>query len=202
MSRIHLVRHGQTDWNLERRIQGQTNSQLTALGRQQAQAIAEELKALSFAGAYASSSDRARDTAQYIVAHRGLDLTLWDELREISLGPWEGQLYDDIKAADEEGHGHFWEQPHLFQREGAETFAQLQQRAIDAIGRIAAAHPQQDVLVVSHGAFIKSVLCHVEGRHLSKFWHPPRMANCCHSIIRQTGPEQFVIDQYAGLTSW
>lgn len=211
MSRIHLVRHGQTNWNLERRIQGQTNSQLTELGRQQAQEVGERLKDIPFNAVYASTSDRARDTAEIILRQhsksKDLSLLLRDELREIALGPWEGRLYEEIKEEDEEGHGHFWQNPALFKREGAESFYDLQERAVKEIEGIAARHPGQEVLVVSHGAFIKSVLCHLEDRHLSQFWLPPTMNNCCHSIINvkntlADGKVKFVIEQYAGLASW
>ena len=90
--------------------------------------------------------------------------------------------------ADTHTHRHFWEQPHLFQVNGAESFFELQQRAIDAVAEIEATHraistKDRKVAIVSHGALIKSYLCHIEGRSMDQLWAPPRMHNCAHSIV-------------------
>ncbi|MEX1033033.1 MAG: histidine phosphatase family protein [Cellvibrionaceae bacterium] len=202
MTTIHLVRHGQTDWNLERRIQGQTESMLTPLGEQQAREIAEQLKDEKLDRAFSSSSQRPRDTANFILEHHDLELETRDELREIFLGPWEGQLYSEIADAHPESHDHFWQDPSRFALEGAETFHDLQKRALAVFNNIAEENEGKTILIVSHGAFIKALLSHYEGRHLRDFWLPPKMTNCCHSIIERSPAGDFVICQYAGLTSW
>lgn len=202
MTTIHLVRHGQTNWNLERRIQGRTESVLTALGQEQARAVAKQLKDVKFDRAFASSSQRARDTARFILEHHQVDLELRDELREIYLGSWEGQLYADVQKTHPESHNHFWKDPSRFALENAESFHDLQARAVAILDEITKENEGLTILVVSHGAFIKALMCHYEGRHLRDFWQPPQMTNCCHSIIER-GPEgDFVICQYAGLTRW
>ncbi|MCW8196559.1 histidine phosphatase family protein [Proteobacteria bacterium 005FR1] len=199
---IHLVRHGQTNWNVERRIQGQTESSLTPMGIEQAREVAKQLQNVKFDRAYSSSSERARDTARYILEHHEVDLELRDNLREIFLGEWEGQLYDEVKLSHPEHHQHFWEDPSLFALAGAESFHDLQARAIEAVEEIIRENEGRTVLVVSHGAFIKALLSHYEGRHLSQFWHPPKMTNCCHSIMERGPDGTSVICQYAGLTDW
>lgn len=198
---IHLVRHGETEWNLERRVQGQTESYLSARGREQARHIGEQLQAFPFEQAYSSSSIRAVDTARLILEYNPVPLSTRDDLREIHLGCWEGRLHDELKEEFPEEHESYWEDPSRFYLEGAETFHQLQERAVSAIEDIAEKHAGQSVLVVSHGLFIKTVLSYYEGRHLRDLWHPPRMSNCSHSIIhRQDGT--FKIVQYAGLSEW
>ena len=185
---LHLIRHGETNWNKERRAQGQSDSHLTDLGTQQAKELGQRIAHLEFDKIYCSSSLRTRQTAEYAFPELVTEIKYLDELREIFLGPWEGHLYEDLAQSEPESHNHFWEQPHLFRLSGAESFFELQQRAIDAVAEIEAAHRTDSmggkkVAIVSHGALIKSYLCHVEGRSMDQLWAPPRMHNCAHSIV-------------------
>ncbi len=199
---LHLIRHGETNWNEERRVQGQSESQLTELGMQQAQDLGDRLAHLDFDVIYCSSSLRTRQTADHVFAKTDTAIVYLDSLREIFLGHWEGRLYDDIANAEPDSHLHFWQHPHLFKVEGAEDFFQLQQRAIDTVARISAEHrlkeySQHKVAIVSHGALIKAYLCHVEGRAMDQLWAPPRMHNCAHSIVKIGDSDAAHIIQYA-----
>jgi len=174
LTTIHLIRHGQTNWNLEKRIQGQTESELTELGRQQARDVALALKDVNFDKAYSSSSVRAHDTAKHILEHHDLELSLDDQLREIFLGPWEGNLYDEMKVTHPEEHQHFWEDPSKFNLSGAESFYDTQTRAIDALEAIIEKEKGKTILIVSHGVWIKLLLAKIEERHLQDLWLPPK----------------------------
>ena len=83
---LHLIRHGQTNWNEERRIQGQSDSVLTELGIRQAQALGERLRAIDYAAHYSSSSVRTRQTTEHAFPS-ATGVRFLDELREIYLGP-------------------------------------------------------------------------------------------------------------------
>lgn len=185
---IHLIRHGETNWNKERRVQGQSESQLTELGIQQAKELGQRIRHVEFDKIYCSSSVRTRQTAEHAFPESTIEINYLDTLREIFLGPWEGHLYEDLAKREPDSHRHFWEQPHLFQVKGAESFFELQQRAIDAVTKIETTHRAElsgarKVAIVSHGALIKSYLCHLEGRNMDQLWAPPRMHNCAHSIV-------------------
>ena len=119
--RLHLIRHGQTDWNAIRRIQGHTDSSLNELGLQQAQQLAAILDSYEFDQVYCSSSLRTRQTAEQLFSHRQLPVTYLDTLREIYLGPWEGRLYAEIEQSDPHRFDQFFNAPHLFELEGAEN---------------------------------------------------------------------------------
>ncbi|HDY83203.1 MAG: histidine phosphatase family protein [Gammaproteobacteria bacterium] len=186
MIRLHLIRHGETDWNAEGRIQGQLESALSEAGEQQARALQGKLRHFDFDRVFCSSSTRARQTAGLALSHLEQSFTYLDALKEIFLGRWEGQLYKDIEVREPEASHAFRQEPHTFDVTGAETFSDLQNRATSAIADIVAMCRGQEVVIISHGAWIKSVLCHYEGRPLSQFWEPPRMHNCCHSIIEIT----------------
>jgi probable phosphoglycerate mutase len=110
-------------------------------------------------------------------------------------------LYDDIAARDPVSFKHFWEQPHLFDVEGAETFYQLQERAVGAVSEMLKQFVSRKVAIVSHGALIKSLLCHFQRRPMSELWAPPSMHNCAHSIVELNADGSGHIIQYADQAS-
>ncbi|MFK7863067.1 MAG: histidine phosphatase family protein [Pseudohongiellaceae bacterium] len=197
---LHLIRHGQTNWNKERRSQGQSDSVLTDLGIQQAKQLGQKIEEIDFDAIYCSSSVRTKQTAEHAFSSRPKlhnTIIYKDSLREIFLGPWEGVLYDDIEKEDPESYQHFWQKPHLFSVDGAESFYDLQTRAVSQINELAKDHLGKTVALVSHGALIKSVLCHAENRPIEELWAPPAMHNCAHSIIGYDENGVATILQYA-----
>lgn len=196
---LHLIRHGQTNWNEERRVQGQSESKLTELGKQQALELKERLLVFDFDAIYCSPSLRTRETAARLFPDFENRIEYLDSLREIDLGPWEGQLHDDIAKASPQDHESFWKYPHLFNIPGAETFFQLQRRGLQSIQQIAVNSKGEHIAIVSHGAIIKSILCHYENRELERLWEPPHMHNCAHSILELNPEAQGHIVRYADL---
>ncbi|MDX1492184.1 MAG: histidine phosphatase family protein [Pseudohongiellaceae bacterium] len=203
--KIHLVRHGETDWNKERRIQGHAESNLTALGQQQAKSLQSVFNAIDIARVYCSSSQRTRQTAANIFAEKPVETIYSDELKEIFLGPWEAQLYEDIRSIEPESMHHFWHEPHKFNVDGAETFTELQLRGKNKFDEIVRTGTSgEEIAIVSHGAMIKAILCALEPRPIEKLWEPPKMHNCAHSIVEITHhPESqdytATITQYANV---
>ena len=194
---LHLIRHGQTNWNEERRAQGQSDSRLTKKGEEQALSLAKKINHMKFDKIFCSSSLRTRQTAELLFPNNTLNIEYLDSLREIFLGPWEGRLYQDIEVTDSKSHKHFWEEPHLFDVEGAESFYQLQKRAVATVHAIAEKFTSKRVVIVSHGALIKSLLCDAEQKSIKELWNPPRMHNCAHSIVLYKNKTTKQILQYA-----
>lgn len=197
--RIHLIRHGQTHWNKERRVQGQAESTLCAEGREQATTLRPVLNQLAIDKVYCSTSIRARETAAILFADRNIETEYCDSLREILLGPWEGFLQAEVKEKCPESFNEFWHFPHRFSLAGAETFAQVQQRGMQELQRVMDESAGQDVAIISHGVLIKSILCQLEGRPLDRLWEPPVMHNCSHSIVAVDKDHRAVLQiiQYA-----
>ncbi len=183
LRRIHLIRHGETNWNRERRAQGQQESVLTETGRAQAQALAATLKDLDIHEVYCSSSVRTRETAAIAFAEHELPITYCDLLREIHMGPWEGRLYDELRYDYPEQYDAFWNKPDIFAVAGAETIAQVQHRAMTRVKRILDESTSGNIAIVSHGLLIKTILSFVEQRPLARVWEPPAMHNCALSTI-------------------
>lgn len=199
--RIHLIRHGQTAWNLEKRVQGHSESLLTTKGEEQALALAPVLQDYDIRRVYCSSSQRTRQTAALIFTARPVKTSYHDELREIFLGPWEGHLQSDIRAREPESFAHFWQQPDAFHVPGAERFEQTQIRGLAMLKQILSEQAGEDVAIVSHGVLIKTLLCALEPRPLARLWEPPVMHNCAHSIlVVDPHTQQVRIEQYAGET--
>jgi broad specificity phosphatase PhoE len=159
---IVLARHGETDWNREKRWQGFADLSLNERGRQQAAALADSLEGVPFSAVYASDLRRAYETALVVAERRGLAVTQLRELREVDVGSWTGLSQDDVKARLPDAYrelrtrtGRGWE--------GGETYAEMGLRVLGAIRRIARRHPAELVLVVTHSGPIRSLHAHARG---------------------------------------
>lgn len=166
MTLITLVRHGQTDWNLARRIQGTTDIPLNDTGREDARRAASVLSRGAHHAVYASPLSRARETAEIIAVELGLGAPhLMSGLREREFGEGEGMLVPDY--IDRYGH---WHAP----VPGAETLDEVGMRALAALDEISrearrrSAPVAESVIVVAHGGVIRSLIDHVSGGTLPR----------------------------------
>ena len=167
-TRLWLVRHGQTDWNVAGRIQGQADPPLNATGLAQAQNLAARLDGTAYAALYTSDLTRARQTAAVLAGHSPSPPRLEPRLREINHGAWDGLLLGEIQARFAESWAEYQRLPELARPPGGETVGEVAARVAAALGDIAARHPRADVLVVSHGLAIATVLCQAQGRPLGQ----------------------------------
>ena len=181
--RIHLIRHGETNWNKEKRAQGQMESVLTDEGIAQAKALGAALKNSGISRVYCSSSVRTRQTADILFGGLSIPVIYSDQLREIHMGSWEGKLYSELQATHPAQFNAFWNQPDAFDLPGAETFLDVQKRAVQQLEFILNDSQAEDIAIVSHGVLIKTLLCDTENRALGSLWQAPAMHNCARSII-------------------
>jgi broad specificity phosphatase PhoE len=151
---VLLVRHGATDWNLEMRAQGHADVPLNERGRSEAREVAAALSGIELAAVYSSDLARAADTAEPIAAVHGLAVTTDPDWREIDQGDWTGLTDEQIKARWPERWG--WAR-HWTARPGGESPEEVQRRTLTGLRRVARAHPDGVVVVVSHGAAIRTV---------------------------------------------
>jgi probable phosphoglycerate mutase len=158
---ILLVRHGETEWNAEGRIQGQTNSSLNDRGREQAQALAEQLADEQIDAVYASDLDRARETAEILALRLDLPVVLDPALRERNFGSWEGRTVAEL---EEQWPGAWTRWRDGNDPEGdVEDHLALAERIRGAISRLASAHPGDTILVVAHGGALRVLLMDAAG---------------------------------------
>jgi probable phosphoglycerate mutase len=176
--RLLLARHGQSVSNAVRRFQGAQDVALSPLGVRQAEALALAIERRRVAHVYASPLERARRTAEIAVAGSGVPVTLVDDLRELSLGDWEGCTVEEIRTRPGDPYTQWIRDPVLCLPPGGEPLAEVQARVLRSIDRIAAAHGNgDDVLVVAHGGVISALLAHWLGLPLSSIWRLA-VANC------------------------
>lgn len=155
---LFLARHGQTGFNKEGRIQGQTDVPLDELGMRQAEDLAGFACGTGMHAVYASDLRRAHDTARVCAARCGLPVHLRRDLRERDFGLLEGQTRAEMGPALAELLKPSRENEAVPLPGEGESYRQLRERATHAIRSIAADHPSQRVLVVAHGAFLKCLL--------------------------------------------
>jgi len=181
--RLLLARHGQSVSNAVRRFQGAQDVALSPLGIRQAEALGLAVGRRPIAHVYASPLERARHTAEIALAGLDLPLTMVDDLRELSLGAWEGCTVEEIRTQPGDPYARWVRDPVGCLPPGGEPLAAVQARVVQAVERIAAAHPDvDDVLIVSHGGVISALLAHWLGLPLSSIWRIA-VANCSLSEI-------------------
>ena len=182
--RLLLARHGESTWNAERRFQGSTDIALSARGRAQAEALARGLRGYRVRAAYVSPFRRALETAELALQGTSVPLVVLEELRELSLGQWEGCTVDEIRAQDGDPYVAWLRAPHDCPPPGGEPLPVVSERVRAAIDRIAAAHPNgDDVLVVAHGGVISVYACHLLGCSFNHLWRL-RVDNASLTVVR------------------
>lgn len=185
--RLHIVRHGQTDWNAVRRIQGQLDSQLDDTGKQQARDRGADFVDMDIIAVYSSSSKRTRQTTELILGTRADTVTYRDDLREVKLGVWQGHYWEDIENQYPELVELHAKGSPLFDVEGAEKSSEVQDRGVSAIESIVSAHASatdaDNILIVSHGAIMKTILANYLGIPLDQLHGYSSLPNCAHCII-------------------
>ncbi|MBI3988101.1 MAG: histidine phosphatase family protein [candidate division NC10 bacterium] len=170
MSRLLLVRHGESLWNSERRIQGHQDSGLSPTGRLQTERLADRLKGRSFGALYSSSSQRAKESAEILSAAVGLPVHLRDDLREIRLGRWEGKTVQEIEEEDGDLYQRWLTRPLEATPPGGEGLVPFQKRIVTALEGIRDAHPEQDVLIVTHAGAIRAYVSFILDLDLNRIF--------------------------------
>jgi probable phosphoglycerate mutase len=151
---ILLARHGETDWNSERRWQGHADRPLNDVGREQARELAETLAGRAIDVVYSSDLVRAHETALIVADRLGLRVDVDAGLREVDVGDWAGRLLTEIEQDDPQGFQR-WRQGRKAWN-GGESYEEMGERVVAAVLRLAARHPGQTALVVSHGGSIRA----------------------------------------------
>ena len=169
--KLVLARHAESAWNAERRFQGRTDVGLSDMGLAQAAALARAVARRRVGAVYSSPLRRARETAEIVAKERGLTVTLVDDLRELSLGAWEGRTVDDVLAMEADAYRNWRERPYDCPPPEGEHIADVARRVLPVMELIVSSHADgQEALVVSHGGVISVYLCHLLGLSPNALW--------------------------------
>ncbi len=167
-TRLLLVRHGETDWNREGRYQGHALVSLNEEGRVQARRLAERLRGAGIEALYSSDLPRAYQTAQIIGEALGMETRVMKALREVDMGAWTGLTLEEVEAKFPQ-HLQEWHcDPLRTKRREGESYLDLYQRVVRAGREIGEAHPNQAVLMVTHGGNVKCLVLAALGMNLDR----------------------------------
>jgi probable phosphoglycerate mutase len=178
-TRIVAVRHGETAWNVDARIQGQLDIQLNATGRWQARCVGNALAGEQIAAIYSSDLGRAHETARAIAEPAGLGVIAHQGLRERRFGLFEGKTFDEIHQHFPQ-HAQDWRKrlPDWQPPEGGESLLQLRERVARTVQDLASRHGGEQIVVVAHGGVLDTLYRMATGQEVNspRTWQLPNGA--------------------------
>ncbi|WP_026760344.1 MULTISPECIES: alpha-ribazole phosphatase [Selenomonas] len=183
MTKVIFIRHGQTEWNVTGRYQGQSDVKLTEEGKKQAEKLADNFPVAKVDAIYASDLCRAMVTAETIAKKFGLKVQAEPAFRELSFGDWEGLTYQQIVDRWEEAMANFLQHPDILEIPGGESFPAVQQRAMKRLNELIEKHDGQTIVVVAHGAVLRTMLTAALHMPLQYLWSI-RQFNTAVNIVR------------------
>ena len=196
--RVVIWRHGQTEWNVEGRFQGQTDVPLDAVGRDQARRAARLLAALRPNAITASDLARAADTARELSALTGLSVALDKGLRETYAGTWQGLTDSEIREKFPEEFG-AWKRDHSVRRGGGELEIEVADRVVPAILRaLEDIPPRGTLVVVSHGGSSRVAIGRLLGLPPEHWSSLGGLSNCCWSVLGEANRGWRLLEHNAG----
>jgi len=179
VTRIIAVRHGETAWNVDARIQGQLDIGLNDTGRWQAHRVGQALAGEPISAVYSSDLGRAHDTARSIGTALGIPVVPEQGLRERHFGMFEGRTFDEIHATWPD-HAQNWRKriPEWQPPEGGESLLQLRERVTRTVQSLAERHPGEQIVVVAHGGVLDALYRVATGQEVNspRTWQLPNGA--------------------------
>ena len=194
---IILIRHGETEWNSQKRMQGHSNSDLSSVGQAQIQALGQWMKNVPFDLIYSSDSLRAKQTAEAITQFSGHGLKIDLRLREKNLGVFEGLTSEEARERHPEVFRLFKTAGSKYVIDEGESTQQLQDRALEIVNEIRIKHPEERVLLVTHGGFIRVVMKHSLGLSLET---PTRFLIRNTGVFRLVWEDKWLVSQMGGVS--
>ena len=170
LTKIILVRHGQTAWTSENRIQGWLDIKLNEKGLRQAKRIAKELKRKKIDAIYSSELSRAYETAKIIAKPHKLKVKKDINLNELNQGKWQGLLVKEARRKYKELYRRWEEEPLSVRPPGGESISDLYERALHVLKEITKKYPKGRVIVVGHKVINTVIKCYSLGINLSNVW--------------------------------
>lgn len=168
---VYIARHGQTNWNNEKRFQGHFDIPLNETGKKQASALAEHLADKNISSIFSSPKGRAFETAEFASRTTGCKVTVVNELREITHGVFDGLTMDEVYSRKEDDIIRWREDRINVAPPEGESIRQCYERVVPAFNSLVEENAGNVILIVSHLVVTKSLLCYCLNAPLETFWH-------------------------------
>jgi len=169
-TKVILVRHGETEWNKQRRFQGNKDISLNKLGQSQAQKLALRLQDEDIVSIYSSDLIRAKKTADIVAKEHDLSVIETAKLREINFGDWEGLSFSDLETNHSQEFNAWQNDPLEKAPPSGETLVEFKERIVPQLRKIIAQHQEETILIVAHGGVNKVALATFLELPLDKYW--------------------------------
>ena len=196
--KIYLIRHGETDRNKVKCLQGRTDIELNEYGRELAYKTAEGLKEVDFDMIFTSPLKRARETAEIIRRGRNVPVIIEERIQEISFGEYEGLCYGkDNYSIPDKDFMNFFDQPERYAVPVAgESFEEVIARTGEFLKELADKREYQDktILLSTHGCALKAILANVRNTPLAQFWGEGVHKNCAVSLVEVVDGQMEVLE--------
>lgn len=195
---IYIVRHGETVWNKEKRLQGTTDIELNDYGRSLAIETGRNLSKVNINKIFSSPLKRAFETARLIKGDRNIEIETDIRIKELNFGSYEGQCFTDLFNDEKTTFQHFFKRPELFVSDkNGETLQQLIERAADFMkDKIEPlATSCERIMIVAHGALNKAIMCYIKQHDISMFWSGGLQKNCNVIIVDYENGKYNIIDE-------
>lgn len=185
MVTLYMTRHGQTEWNVQQRIQGWFDSPLTTYGKEQAQALCKRLAKTPFIAAYASPSGRALDTAKLILEGHQTPIFIKHELKEINVAEWQGMTLPAIEATYPIQYDDYFHHAERFRSTEGEDFYDVLERAKKLIAKIESKYaPEDNVLIVTHSVVKKVLINYFLDQPMAQLWDSPEIEGTSLTVVK------------------
>jgi broad specificity phosphatase PhoE len=182
MTRVYLVRHGQTEWNRELRFRGRVDIQLNENGHKQASAITDTLKDKGINAIYTSPLRRSIETARPAAVVFQIEPTIVQGLIDINYGEWEGLAYDEVRQRYADLYLQWEKRPDLVAFPMGESLDDVRKRAFSAFTEIVEKNRGKSILIIPHRVINKVLLCALLGLSNASFWRIRQDTGCINVI--------------------
>lgn len=183
MAKIYIIRHGETIWNTQGKMQGWLDSPLTEKGKIQAQALKERFKDINVDYAYSSPLNRAFDTAKIALQDKDINIVKRDNLKEIKLDEIKGYTKPLKNDVNYNMYFNFWNHPNKYKSNNGESFKDVQERIVNEIKLLSKNKEGKNIFVFTHTIVIKSLICFIDNIDIEKFWEEPQIPQTSVTVI-------------------
>jgi len=170
VSKVYLVRHGQTAWNVGEIFRGRADIPLDETGKQEVHLAGEALKDETLHAVYSSPLSRSIETAENIAKFHNIPVTPFDPIIDISYGEWEGLENQEVKKKYPELHALWQREPHKIKFPGGESLDEVRFRTVKGLEDLLAKHENENFVLVAHRVPNKVICCALLGLDNSHFW--------------------------------
>src|SRR3989338_3620644 len=186
MTRLIIIRHAESTFNIENRIQGHTDSSLTLKGLRQARRLAKRLKAVKIDKIYSSDLGRAFSTTLEILRYKKIPVVRDPRLREIQLGAWEGMTIEEVDRLYDNGYQKWLKKPSACHIPGCERISRFRKRITERVRQIARANRGRTVAIVTHGGAVTALLSGWLGADFDHLLLNFRIDNTALTVVDET----------------